>query len=379
MSKRDYYEILGVERNVSEGDLKKAYRRLAMKYHPDRNPDSEEAEARFKEAKEAYEVLADAQKRAAYDQFGHAGVDPSAAGGGFGGGGGFGDIFEDLFGDIFGGGGGRARGGNQAWRGADLGYALELTLEEAVAGVTREIKIPTKVACETCSGSGAKPGTSPVTCRTCGGSGKVRIAQGFFSVMQTCPACHGSGHEIADPCKDCRGSGQKEKTHTLSVKIPPGVDTGDRVRLRGEGEAGVNGGPSGDLFVEVHVREHPIFTRHGNDLHCEAPISMITATLGGEVELPCLNGCVTLKIPAETQTHKLFRLRGRGVTSPRSHETGDLICRVIVEIPVGLNGEQKRLLEQFGDSLGEKHSPHHKGWLDKVKDFLDNLTGNDKD
>jgi len=378
MSKRDYYEVLGVDRNVSEGDLKKSYRRMAMKYHPDRNPDSEDAEAKFKELKEAYEVLSDSQKRAAYDQFGHAGVDPSMGGGqggGFGGGG-FGG-FEDIFSDIFGGGRGQG-GGPQVYRGADLAYRMELSLEEAISGVTREIHIPATESCEKCSGTGAKPGTTPVTCSTCGGAGKVRMQQGFFSVAQACPTCHGSGKEIKEPCTACRGAGKVKKDKTLSVKIPAGVDTGDRVRLSGEGEPGENGGPSGDLFVEVSIREHAIFRRDGDDLYCEIPVGIVTATLGGEVDVPCLGNtqCVKLKIPAESQTGKLFRLRGKGVKSVRSHGKGDLLCRMTVETPVKLNNKQKELLRQLEDSLNEKrekHSPHHSSWMDKVKGFFEDL------
>lgn len=376
MSKRDYYEVLGVDRNASEADLKKAYRRMAMKYHPDRNP-GEEGEQKFKEAKEAYEILSDSQKRAAYDQFGHAGVDPSMGGGGGGGfGGGFGG-FEDIFSDIFGG-GGRSRGGPRVYRGADLAYRMELTLEEAITGVTREIHIPATEICSKCSGTGAKPGSTPATCATCGGAGKVRMQQGFFSVQQTCPTCHGAGKEIKDPCNVCRGSGKVKKEKTLSVKIPGGVDTGDRVRLSGEGEPGENGGPSGDLFVEVRVREHALFTRDGDDLYCEIPVSIVSAALGGEVEVPCLGNsqCVKLKIPPESQTGKLFRLRGKGVKSVRSHAPGDLMCRIVVETPVKLNNKQKELLKQFGDSLegkSEKHSPQHSSWLDKVKGFFEDL------
>ncbi|MBT5636659.1 MAG: molecular chaperone DnaJ [Gammaproteobacteria bacterium] len=376
MSKRDYYEVLGVDRNASEADLKKSYRRMAMKFHPDRNPDSEDAEAQFKEVKEAYEVLSDSQKRAAYDQFGHAGVEGGAGQGGFGGGfGGFEDIFSDIFG---GGGGGRSRGGPRVYRGADLAYRMELTLEEAISGITREIRIPATEVCKQCSGTGAKAGSTPVTCNTCGGVGKVRMQQGFFSVQQTCPTCHGAGKEIKNPCNICHGAGKVKKEKTLSVKIPGGVDTGDRVRLSGEGEPGENGGPSGDLFVEVRVKEHALFTRDGDDLYCEIPVGIVTATLGGEVEVPCLGNsqCVKLKIPSESQTGKLFRLRGKGVKSVRSHGPGDLMCRVIVETPGKLNSKQKELLKQFGESLEErreKHSPHHSSWLDKVKGFFEDL------
>lgn len=377
MSKRDYYEVLGVDRNASEGDLKKAYRRMAMKYHPDRNP-GEEGEQKFKEAKEAYEILSDSQKRAAYDQFGHAGVDPSMGGGQGGPGfGGFGDAFDEFFGDIFGGGRGRG-GGPQVYRGSDLAYRMELTLEDAISGVTREIRIPASEICDKCSGTGAKAGTTPVPCTTCGGSGKVRMQQGFFSVAQTCPTCHGSGKEIKDPCPSCRGAGRVKREKTLSVRIPAGVDNSDRIRLSGEGEPGENGGPPGDLFVEVTVREHSIFRRDGDDLYCEIPVSIVTATLGGRVDVPCLGNsqCVTLKIPPESQTGKLFRLRGKGVKSVRSSGRGDLLCRMVVETPVKLSSKQKELLSQFGASLDErreKHSPHHSSWLDKVKGFFEDL------
>lgn len=379
MSKRDYYEVLCVQKNASEAEIKKAYRRLAMKYHPDRNSGDKaiEAEASFKEVKLAYEVLSDAQKRAAYDQFGHAGVDSGmGGGGGFGGGGGanFSDIFGDVFGDIFGGGGGRGRGGRQqAYRGADLRYNLELSLEDAVAGTTVKIKVPTWVNCETCGGSGAKKGSSPKSCGTCHGAGQVRMQQGFFSVQQTCPTCQGKGTVIEDPCSACHGQGRVQETKTLSVKVPPGVDTGDRIRLGGEGEAGQNGGPPGDLYVQVVVREHPIFTRDDADLYCEMPIQFTTAALGGETGVPTLDGKVSLKIPEGTQTGKVFRLRGKGVKPVRGGPEGDLLCRVVVETPVKLNAEQRRLIEELDQSLaggGSKHSPHSHGWLDKVKGFF---------
>ena len=377
MSKRDYYEVLGVEKGASEADLKKAYRRLAMKYHPDRNPDDENAEEKFKEATEAYEVLTDANKRAAYDQYGHAGVDPSMGGGagGFGGGGAnFSDIFGDVFGDIFGGGGGRGRSSVQ--RGSDLRYTLELDLEEAVRGTTVTIRVPTLVACETCDGSGAKKGTTPTTCTTCGGHGQVRMQQGFFSVQQTCPRCHGTGKMITDPCKDCHGNGRVEKQKNLSVKVPAGVDTGDRIRLAGEGEAGVNGGPAGDLYVVVSVREHKIFQRDGKNLYCEVPISFVDAALGGELEVPTLDGRVKLKIPEGAQTGKLFRLRGKGVTPVRGGSAGDLLCRVVVETPVNLTKRQRELLEELRQTLeaeGSSQSPRAKSWFDGVKNFFEDM------
>ena len=378
MSKRDYYEILGVEKNVSEAELKKAYRRLAMKHHPDRNPGNQDAERAFKEAKEAYEILSDPQKRSAYDQFGHAGVDPNMGGGpgGPGGMGGspFGDIFGDVFGDIFGGG---RSGGNHTRGGADLQYNLEMSLEEAVAGFEAKINIPTWETCGSCRGSGAKPGTQPKTCPTCRGQGQVRMSQGFFSVQQTCPTCHGQGQVIETPCPACSGRGKLRREKTLSVKIPAGVDTGDRIRLGGEGEAGERGAPPGDLYVQVHVKEHAIFTREGDHLHCEVPISIVTATLGGELAVPTLGGKAVLRVPEETQSGKLFRLRGKGVKSVRSHAAGDLLCRVKVEIPVNLTRKQRELLEEFGASLGEdhgRHSPQHSSWLDKIKGFWEDLT-----
>lgn len=373
MAKRDYYEILEVARNASEADIKKAYRRLAMKYHPDRNPDNQDAEAKFKEAKEAYEILSDSRKRSAYDQFGHAGVDPSMGGGpqGFDIGDIFGDI-GDIFGDIFGG-GGRSR----TQRGSDLIYNLELSLEEAVHGKTVEIQVPTWVGCKECSGSGAKKGSGPTTCKTCNGVGQVRVQHGFFTVQQTCPSCHGRGNVIQNPCPNCRGQGRVQQHKKLSVKIPPGVDTGDRIRLSGEGEAGVHGAAAGDLYVQIRLKAHPIFAREGDDLHCEVPIDFVVAALGGELEVPTLDGKVMLKIPSETQSGKLFRLRGKGVQSPRSGRAGDLFCRVVVETPVHLTHEQKELLKEFANSLksgGEKHNPKSKSWFDGVKRFFDGIT-----
>ncbi|KTG16509.1 MULTISPECIES: molecular chaperone DnaJ [unclassified Guyparkeria] len=383
MAKRDYYEVLGVSKNASADELKKAYRRLAMKHHPDRNPGDEEAETLFKEAKEAYEVLSDPQKRSAYDQFGHAGVDGQGAGGfgggGFGGGAGFADIFGDVFGDIFG--GGRARGG--ASRGADLQYNLKLSLEEAVRGTTVEIRIPTTEPCETCDGSGAKPGTGKTTCTTCGGQGAVRIQQGFFSIQQPCPDCGGEGEKIEDPCTDCGGTGRVETQKTLSVKIPAGVDTGDRIRHTGEGAPGEKGGPPGDLYILIDIKPHPLFRRDDADLLCDMPISFATAALGGEIEVPTLDGKVKLKIPEETQTGKTFRMRGKGVRPVRGGAQGDLLVNVHVETPVKLNKEQRELLEAFERSLGtagddsvaEKHRPRQHSFLDSVKRFFDDLRG----
>jgi molecular chaperone DnaJ len=374
MSKRDYYEVLGVARDIDPKELKKAYRKLAMKYHPDRNPDDKDAEAKFKEATEAYEVLSDEQKRAAYDQYGHAGVDQGAGGGAYGGNANFSDIFGDVFGDIFGAAGGGRGGRGGPSRGSDLRYTLELTLEEAVRGVDKKIRIPTLANCETCNGSGAKPGTKPKTCTTCHGQGQIRMQQGFFSVQQTCPSCRGQGTFIEEPCTSCHGRGVKEETKTLSVKIPAGVDTGDRIRLAGEGEAGAMGGPSGDLYVQVSVREHSLFHRDGRNLYCDVPISIVDAALGGELEVPTLDGRVKLKIPAETQSGKLFRLRGKGVAPVRGGAAGDLLCRVQVETPVNLNDEQKDLLMKFQASLtGEKHSPQKKSWFEGVKKFFEEI------
>ena len=376
MAKRDYYEVLGVSKSATGDEIKKAYRRLAMKFHPDRNKDdADEAEKKFKEAKEAYEVLKDSDKRATYDQFGHDGLRAGPGGPGGFSAEGFGDIFGDVFGDIFG--GGRRGGGPQVFRGADLGYELKLDLEDAVAGDTVEIDVPTQISCETCDGSGAKKGTEPVKCTTCGGAGQVRMQQGFFSVQQTCPACKGAGTTISDPCQDCHGRGRVRKTRTLSVKVPAGVDDGDRIRLSGEGEAGRNGGPSGDLYVEIRVNRHKIFERDGANLACEVPISFATATLGGDVELPTLDGHVSLKIPAGTQSGKVFRLRGKGVTTVRDHRQGDLFAQVAVETPVNLTSEQKELLEQFEGLVqkgGDKHSPRADGWLDTVKRFFDRIS-----
>ena len=376
MSKRDYYEVLGVSKSTDEKDIKKAYRRVAMKYHPDRNPDDPDADSKFKEATEAYDILMDEEKRAAYDRFGHAGVDPSMGGGAGGfGGGNFSDIFGDVFGDIFGGGGGgRGHGGPQ--RGSDLRYTLDISLEDAVRGTTVEIRVPSLSTCEKCDGSGAKKGSSPTTCGTCGGAGQVRMQQGFFQVQQACPTCRGRGKTISDPCNSCHGQGRVEKTRTLSVKVPPGVDTGDRIRLSGEGEAGPEGGPSGDLFVQMSVRQHNIFERDGKNLYCEVPITFVDAALGGELEVPTLDGRVKLKIPAETQTGKLFRLRGKGVKPVRGGSVGDLLCRAVVETPVNLTKEQKSLMEQFQTTLGKTghaQSPRQTSWFEGVKSFFDDL------
>ena len=375
MAKRDYYEILGVDRGASEKDIKKAYRRLAMKYHPDRNPDDADAEEKFKAASEAAEILTDQEKRQAYDQFGHAAVEGGGAGGGFGAGGNFGSVFEDIFGDIFS--GGRAGGGgHRVHRGSDLKYILDLDLEEAVRGTEVKIKIPTLVECMECLGSGAKKGTSPIDCVQCGGTGQITARQGFFSIQQTCPRCGGTGKVIPDPCPACNGRGRVEENKTLSVKVPAGVDTGDRIRLAGQGEAGTNGGPAGDLYVQMNVRDHKIFTREGEHLYCEVPISFVDAALGGVLEVPTLDGRVNLKVPAETQTGKLFRLRGKGVnaTRVRGGAIGDLYCRVVVETPVGLSKRQKELLQEFAGESSDRQSPKQASWIDNVKGFFDSLT-----
>jgi molecular chaperone DnaJ len=372
-AKRDYYEVLGVNRDASEEDLKKAYRRLAMKWHPDRNPDNPKAEEHFKEAKQAYEVLTDASRRAAYDQYGHAGVDPQAGmgPGGGGPGAGFGDIFGDLFGEIFGGG---RSGRSTVFRGADLRYNLEITLEQAAHGFETRIRIPAVAACGACKGTGAKPGTRPTSCPTCRGAGQVRVSQGPFSIAQTCPRCHGSGNVIPNPCAECSGSGRVKLQKTLSVKIPAGVDEGDRVRLSGEGEPGVNGGPAGDLYVQVHVKPHPVFQRDHDDLHCEMPVSFATAALGGDIDVPTLDGAASIKVPAETQSGKTFRLRGKGIKGVRSHAPGDLFCHVVIETPVNLTEKQRQLLREF-DAINQqdsaRHNPRAKGWFDKVKDFFE--------
>ena len=374
MAKRDFYEILGVAKNASEDDIKKAYRKLAMKYHPDRNPDNKEAEEKFKEVKEAYEMLTNPEKREAYDRYGHAGVDPNMGGGGGFGAGGFGDAFGDIFGDIFGGGRGRGGGGPQVYRGADLRYNLEITLEQAAHGYETTIRVPSWDKCDTCHGSGAKPGTQPVTCTTCSGHGQVRMQQGFFSIQQTCPKCHGSGKIIPEPCAACGGAGRIKRNKTLEVKIPAGIDNGMRIRSTGNGEPGTNGGPSGDLYVEIHIKPHPVFQREGDDLHCEMPISFAKAALGGEIEVPTLTGKVSFTVPEGTQTGKTFRLKGKGVKGVRSGYTGDLFCHVVVETPVKLTEKQKELLREFERSTNEggaKHSPQSKGWMDKVKDFFE--------
>ena len=374
MAKRDYYEVLGVNRDASDDDIKKSYRKLAMKWHPDRNPDNPKSEENFKEAKLAYEILSDAKRRAAYDQFGHAGVDPSTmAGAGAGAGfSGFGDVFSDIFGEIFGGAGRTGR--SSVFRGADLRYNLEISLEQAAKGFETRIRIPTMAECATCKGSGAKPGTQPQTCTTCRGAGQVRVSQGPFSIAQTCPRCHGTGKMITNPCTACSGAGRVKHQKTLQVRIPSGVDEGDRVRLSGEGEPGVNGGPPGDLYVQVHIKPHAVFQRDHDDLHCEMPVSFTIAALGGDVEIPTLDGTAKIRVPAESQSGKTFRLRGKGIKGVRSDFPGDLFCHVVVETPVSLTERQKELLREFetisqGDTA--RHNPRSKGWFDKVKEFFE--------
>ena len=374
MAKRDFYETLGVAKNASDDEIKKAYRKLAMKFHPDRNPDSKQSEDKFKEAKEAYEMLSDPQKREAYDRFGHAGVDPNVGGGaGAGFSGGFSDAFGDIFGDIFGG-GGRQRGGPQVYRGADLRYNLDITLEQAANGFDTTIRVPSWDGCETCHGSGAKPGTAPTTCGTCGGHGQVRMQQGFFSIQQTCPKCHGSGKVIPDPCSPCAGSGRVKRNKTLEVKIPAGIDDGMRIRSTGNGEPGMNGGPPGDLYVEIHIKQHAVFQRDGDDLHCEMPISFAKAAIGGEIEVPTLTGKVSFSVPEGTQSGKTFRLRSKGIKGVRSGFPGDLFCHVVIETPIKLTDRQKDLLREFEQLTAEggaKHSPQSKSWMDKVKEFFE--------
>jgi molecular chaperone DnaJ len=375
MAKRDYYEVLGVAKNASEDEIKKAYRKLAMKHHPDRNPGDKAAEEKFKEAKEAYEMLTDASKREAYDRFGHAGVDPNmggAGGPGAQGFGGFADVFGDIFGDIFGGAqGGRGGQRSNVFRGADLRYAMDVSLEQAAHGFETEIRVPSWESCDTCKGSGAKPGTKPQQCRTCNGQGSVRVQQGFFSIQQTCPTCHGSGKVIPEPCETCSGVGRVKRNKTLQVKIPAGIDDGMRIRSAGNGEPGVNGGPPGDLYVEIHVKEHAVFQRDGDDLHCHVPVSMTTAALGGTVKVPTLGGSAEIELPEGTQAGKTFRLRGKGIKGVRSSYPGDLYAHVVVETPVRLTEKQKQLLRELDATLkDDKHSPQTRSWKDKVKEFF---------
>jgi molecular chaperone DnaJ len=377
MAKRDFYEILGVPKNASDEDIKKSYRKLAMKHHPDRNQgdSGKVAEDKFKEAKEAYEMLSDPQKRAAYDQHGHAGVDPNMRGPGGEGYGGFAEAFGDIFGDMFGQqrGGRPGAGGRQVFRGSDLSYAMEVTLEEAARGKDAQIRIPSWDACEVCKGNGAKPGTQVKTCGTCSGSGSVQMRQGFFSVQQTCPTCRGTGKVIPEPCVSCHGQGKVKKQKTLEVKIPAGIDGGMRIRSTGNGEPGTNGGPAGDLYIEIRLKKHDIFEREGDDLHCSVPISMATAALGGEIDVPTLSGKAAIDIPEGTQTGKQFRLRGKGIKGVRASYPGDLYCHIAVETPVKLSEHQRRLLRELDESLkkgGNKHSPTGDSWTDRLKSFF---------
>jgi molecular chaperone DnaJ len=377
MAKRDYYETLGVPKNASDEEIKKAYRKLAMKHHPDRNQgdSGKVAEDKFKEAKEAYEMLSDAQKRAAYDQYGHAGVDPNMRGGGPGaeGFGGFAEAFGDIFGDVFGGQRGRQQGGRQVYRGSDLSYAMEVSLEEAAEGKEAQIRIPSWDNCTTCHGNGAKPGTKPITCTTCAGHGQVQMRQGFFSVQQTCPTCKGTGKLIPEPCVACHGVGKTKNNKTLEVKIPAGIDDGMRIRSAGNGEPGTNGGPAGDLYIEIRLKKHEIFERDGDDLHCQVPVSFTTAALGGEIEVPTLAGKAGIDIPDGTQHGKTFRLRGKGIKGVRSSYPGDLYCHIAIETPVKLTEHQRKLLKEFDESLrkgGAKHSPNEESWTDKLKSFF---------
>ena len=376
MAKRDFYEILGVPKNASDEEIKKAYRKLAMKHHPDRNQGetSKAAEVKFKEAKEAYEMLSDPQKRAAYDQHGHAGVDPNMRGGpGAEGFGGFAEAFGDIFGDVFGGGRRGHGGGRQVYRGSDLSYAMEVTLEEAANGKDAQIRIPSWDDCETCHGTGAKPGTKPITCTTCHGAGAVQMRQGFFSVQQTCPHCQGKGKIIPEPCTSCHGQGKIKKQKTLEVKIPAGIDDGMRIRSTGNGEPGTNGGPPGDLYIEIRLKKHDIFERDGDDLHCQVPLSFTTAALGGEIEVPTLAGKAAIDIPEGTQAGKQFRLRGKGIKGVRSSYPGDLYCHVSIETPVKLTEHQRKLLKDLEESLkkgGAKHSPTGSSWTDRLKSFF---------
>lgn len=374
-TKRDYYDVLGVPKNATDEDIKKAYRKLAMKHHPDRNQGdtATKAEERFKEAKEAYEMLSDPHKRAAYDQHGHAGVDPNLGGRGAEGFGGFAEAFGDIFGDIFSGQGGRRGGGQQVYRGGDLSYAMEITLEEAAAGKETQIRIPSWETCETCHGSGAKPGTSAKSCSTCNGAGTVHMRQGFFSIQQTCPQCRGSGKIIPEPCTACSGQGKIKRTKTLEVKIPAGIAEGMRIRSAGNGEPGTNGGPPGDLYIELRVKAHDIFERDGDDLHCSVPVGMTTAALGGSIEVPTLNGKAEIDLPESTQHGKTFRLRGKGIKGVRSSYPGDLYCHIAVETPVRMTEHQRKLMRELDESFrkaGDRHSPNAKSWTDRVKDLF---------
>lgn len=376
MAKADYYEILGVDRGADEKELKSAYRKMAMKHHPDKNPGDKVAEAKFKELSEAYEVLKDPQKRGAYDQFGHAAFEQGGGGaGGFGGGaGGFSDIFEDIFGEMMGGGRGRRSSGGRE-RGADLRYNMEVTLEEAFEGKAAQISVPTAISCETCTGSGSKPGSSPKQCATCGGAGRVRAAQGFFSIERTCPSCQGKGEVISDPCTSCSGQGRVTKERSLSVNIPAGIEDGVRIRLAGEGEAGARGGPTGDLYIFVNIKPHEFFQRDGADLFCRIPLSMTTAALGGEFEVGTLdNSKSRVKVPEGTQSGKQFRLKAKGMPVMRSSNHGDLYIQVAIETPQNLTKRQRELLEEFNSLSSDKNSPESSGFFSKMKNFLDGLS-----
>ena len=374
MAKRDFYEVLGVPKNADEAALKSAFRKLAMQYHPDKNPGDTEAERKFKEINEAYQVLSDPQKRGAYDRFGHAAFE-----GGGGGPGGFGhdfsgsmsDIFEDIFGDVFGGGGRRGGGGRARERGADLRYNLDITLEEAFKGKNATIKVPTAIQCDACNGTGAKPGSKAKTCGTCGGAGRVRASQGFFAIERTCPTCGGRGEVIDDPCKSCAGAGRVTRERTLSVNVPPGVEDGTRIRLAGEGEAGMRGAPSGDLYIFLGVQPHGFYSRDGADLFCRVPISMVAAALGTEIRVPTLDGKEALvKVPEGTQSGKQFRLRGRGMPVLRSRDFGDLYVQAMVETPQNLTKRQRDLLAEFDKDSSTETSPESTGFFSKVKDFF---------
>jgi molecular chaperone DnaJ len=367
MQQRDYYEVLGVSKSATKADIKKSFRKLAMKHHPDRNPDCPDSEEKFKELNEAYDVLKDEQKRQRYDQFGHDGVKGQQGGGGFGSGSSFHDIFSDFFGA------GQGGGQSRAERGSDLRYNLDLSLEEAVRGTEVEIEIPTWAECKKCEGNGARDGSKPETCGTCQGAGQVHMQQGFFAIQQTCPACQGAGQVIKDPCPECHGQGRVRENRKLSVKIPSGIDSGDRIRLTGEGEAGHHGGPAGDLYVQIRIKPHAVFKREDNDLYCDIPVSVTTMIMGGDIEVPTLDGKVSLKVPAGAQSGKMFRLRGKGIKGTRGGSQGDLLCHVQAEIPVKLTAEQQDLVNQLHESLeagGDKHSPQKRSWYEKVKTFF---------
>jgi len=377
MSKQDYYELLGIGKDADADVLKKAFRKAAMQYHPDRNPGDEAAEKKFKEMGEAYEVLKDPEKRAAYDRYGHAAFEGGMGGGRGQGGAGFdfSDVFEEFFGDFMGGGGRRQRGGAQAGRGSDMRFNMEITLEEAFAGKTDQITVPSSVACKPCGGSGAETGSKPEVCGTCGGHGKVRASQGFFMVERTCPKCHGAGSVILNPCKVCRGAGKVQQEKTLQVKIPQGVDEGTRIRLSAEGEAGSRGGPPGDLYIFLSIKPHPIFKRDSDMLYCQVPIPMSTATLGGQIEVPTIgSGRARIKIPEGTQSGRQFRLRGKGMPELNGGFVGDMIIETSVETPVNLTKRQRELLAEFAAEGGDSVSPRSDGFFTKVKDLWEDLT-----